>query len=200
MASTMVFRAWSCLHRYLPSPNVFKQQLRMCSRFPRLEHSGYADGSTLPYMWRFDGLGSTSYTAWIRNFMRCGSAFHSSAQVTFLLTAFSHLDLTSSWTWQCPSSPLLICGVEDPSPAWLCVTTSTSLFCSLASASLTAFSALHFLPVFTRIPCLATFGLLESWYCTTSLAFVTLNSSSKDLKGSSWENAMLIHPGFELPR
>lgn len=187
MASTMVFSAWSYLYRYLPSPNAFKQQLRMCSRVPCLEHSGYADDSTLLHMWRFNGLGSTSYTAWIRHFMHFGSAFHSSAQVTFLSTAFSHLNqapccfipstlqVTSSWTWQCLSYPLLICGVEDPIPVWLCVTTSTTLlFCSLASASLTAFSALHFLPAFIWIPCLATFGSLESWYCTTSLAFVTL--------------------------
>jgi len=91
MASAMVFRTLSCLHRYHPSPSAFVQQLRMCSRVPRLEHSGHAGDSTLPHMYRFDGLGSTLYTAWMRNQMWCGLASHSSAQVTFLLTTFSHL-------------------------------------------------------------------------------------------------------------
>ena len=116
---------------------------------------------------------------------------HSTAlQVLISFTAA----LTSSWTSRRPSFPLVfIWGVvKDPSPAWPRVTTPTRLLWrSLASASLTASSALHFLPVLTWIPALATFGSLESLYWTTSLALVTLNSSSKDLKGSC---SLLVFP------
>ncbi len=153
MASAMAFSTWSCLHLYLPSPSAFGQQLRICSNVPRLEHSGHAGDSTLPHMWRFDGLGSTSYTAWIRNLIRCGSAFHSSAHVTFLSIAFSHriqapccliptvlqvlssstTALTSSWTRRRLSFPLMVSmwGVEkEPSPVLPLATTPTSLLWS----------------------------------------------------------------------
>ena len=58
MASAMVLRTWSCLHRYRPSPSALVQQLRMCSRVPHLEHNGHAGVSAIPHVCRFDGLGS----------------------------------------------------------------------------------------------------------------------------------------------
>ena len=45
MASAMVFRTWSYLHLYSPSPSALVQQQRMCSRVPRSEHNGHADVS-----------------------------------------------------------------------------------------------------------------------------------------------------------
>ena len=60
IASAMVLRTWSCLHLYRPSPSALVQQLRMCSRVPRLEHSGHAGVSAMPHVCRFDRLGSTS--------------------------------------------------------------------------------------------------------------------------------------------
>ena len=109
----------------------------------------------------------------------------------FILTALTVLvsstaALTSSWTRQCPSFPLLfIWGVgKEASPALPRVITPTMLLWRiLASTSWTVTSALHFLPVLTWVPALATFGSCESLYCSTSLALVTLNSFSKDLKG-----------------
>ncbi len=155
----------------------------------------------------YGGLGSTSYSAWIRNLIRCGSDFHSSAHVTFLSIAFSHRIrhraasfllscnfspprplLTSSWTRQRLSFPLKVSmwGVEkEPSPALPLATTPISLLWSnLASACRMVPSAFHFRPVLTSIPAFATFESLESLYCNTSLALITLNSSSKDLSGS----------------
>lgn len=54
-----------------------------CSRVPCLEHRGHAGVSTLVHICRLDGLGRTSYTAWIRNLIRWGSALI--AQLTWTL-------------------------------------------------------------------------------------------------------------------
>ncbi len=142
----------------------------MCSRVPYLEYSGQAGDLAVPHECRFNGDGSTSYTAWMRNLMRCGSVLHMSAKATLLSSAFSHLvqdpccfiptalqvlissteALISSWTRQRLAFPLMVsvCIVgKDPSSALPRVTTPTSLLWhSLASASWTASSALYSSP------------------------------------------------------
>lgn len=198
MVSAMVLRTWS----------FSKWPLSMCSKLPRLERKAHVHISAMPYLCRFDGLGSTSYNACTRYSMRWGLAFHSPVQITFLSTAFTYLvqvpccfipttfhvlisstvALTLPWTKQDP--PLLlvfVCGIgKEPSAGLPCLTTPTCLLCGVALplASWTASSALHFLTVLTWIPDLAPFvsQMFLSW--TTSLNLVTLNFSSNDLKGS----------------
>lgn len=91
MALVVVLRIWSCLKQYHPSLSVPVQQLRKCFRVPHLKHNMHFSVSAMLPVCRFYGLGSTSYTACLRNLMRWGSSFHSSALVTFLLTAFSYI-------------------------------------------------------------------------------------------------------------
>lgn len=65
-----------------PSKTPLKAPLNSCSECD----PGFCAWSAADIL-----MGSTSDTAWIVNFIRCGSAFHSFAQVTFLSIAFSHL-------------------------------------------------------------------------------------------------------------
>lgn len=68
----------------VPPLSKFVQQLRMCSRVPRLEDSGHAGDSTLPHMYIFDGLASSSYTSWMKNVMQCGPLHSISAEIVSL--------------------------------------------------------------------------------------------------------------------
>lgn len=160
--SVMAFRTWSCVHWYSPLPSAFVQQLSLFSRVPRLEHSGHVTpigDSALPYVCRLDRFGSIWCTAWMRNYILGGSAFQSSAQVTFLSTAPSHIiqvlycfiptalqfllassaALIFSWTRCCLYFSLVMFFQRignDRSPALPRVTTPISLLrCSRVSAS-----------------------------------------------------------------
>lgn len=82
---------WSWCQWQHPTPGAFKQQLRMCSRVPVSEHSWQAPDSTFPQQNKLNGLGRTSQTAWIRDLMRWGTAFHSAVYETLSSSACSHL-------------------------------------------------------------------------------------------------------------
>ena len=70
MASAIDFRTWSCLHLYRPYDSAVEQQLSICSNVSALVHREHAGVSATPHICRFEGLGSKSYTAWIRKLMR----------------------------------------------------------------------------------------------------------------------------------
>ena len=59
--------AWSWRQRYRPSPKAFGQLPRICCKDPFLAHSWQLGVSLSPHMYRFVGLGNTSYTALMRN-------------------------------------------------------------------------------------------------------------------------------------
>lgn len=59
----------------------------------------------------------------------------------------------------------------------------STLYLSCDSATSTASAALYFRPVLNSIPTWETFGLQDSWCCSTSLVWVTMKSSFRLLMG-----------------
>lgn len=94
----------------------------------------------------------------------------------------------SSWISWCLSFPWALLKLALgllPSPAHQDVTAPTSSLCSSQDYAWSTVSwAFHFLLVLTSLPAQETFMSLESLYSSNFLARVTINSSSRLLKGS----------------
>lgn len=164
---------------------------------------------------KLKGLGSMSYTAWMRNLIRWGSAFHSSGHITLPLITSPILSKypVASFQPSCSSCPplqlLLPLGPGDSFPSlcmWSCwdLQRFPDLPClafrfppACGSAVLTRLVApppplcSTFYQSSTQCLLLDTFGSLESRYCITTLALVALNSSSRDFS-STW--SLLLWP------
>ena len=109
-------------------------------------------------------------------------------RVTALVSLdYSSIRRISSCTWVRRSFALALLHCErvtHPKPSRPCATLPTMSLCRRrASASSTALSAFHFLPVLTCTPASLTFSSLLSRSIMTFRAFVTLYSSVSDLRG-----------------
>ena len=82
MTSATALSIWSWHHLYLPSPRAFEQQLKMCAS---CRAQWICRCFCQPPSSKFDGVGRTSYTDWIRNLSLPGSDFQNSDQVIFQL-------------------------------------------------------------------------------------------------------------------
>ena len=84
-------RIWSCRHRNFPSTRLDQHEERTCSRLAFLQQSVQLGLSANTHVWRFDGVGRTSYTEHSRNLIRCPSLLQMSCQVSALSYMLSHL-------------------------------------------------------------------------------------------------------------
>ena len=73
--------AWSWCQQYRPSPKAFGQLLRICCKDPFLAHSWQLGVSLFPHMCRFIGLGNTSHTDLMRNWISLKSGRQQSDHV-----------------------------------------------------------------------------------------------------------------------
>ncbi|MEQ2161692.1 hypothetical protein GOODEAATRI_012141 [Goodea atripinnis] len=103
MASATVFRICH-------GARALWQQLSVFSREPHPRHSGHAEDFASPQQCRFDGLGRTSYTDWIRNLSPAGSDFHSSARAdAFQFIQASSRRMAAVLLWHPSSTSARIC-------------------------------------------------------------------------------------------
>lgn len=143
------------------------------------------------------GLGMTSETDCMRNFVHGCSALQSTAQVSLRGSACSHLvrahcfDMLTILLQQSSSISAQNSSWTSWHFSFLCVGPSLPvatiptkvLYLCRASALLMPSCASHFLPVFTRIPAETILTSEESVNIITSLEWVSLNSSISPLKG-----------------
>lgn len=84
-------RIWSLCHQKLPSANLERHEERTCSKLAVPPQSVQLGLSTSPQVWRFDGVGRTSYTEHNRNLIRWPSMLQMSCQVRAFSLTLSHL-------------------------------------------------------------------------------------------------------------
>ncbi len=199
---------WSWRHLNLPSVRPARQDDRMCSRFAGLLHCAQEGSSVSLHLWRFVGVGSTSYTELRRNFIRCPSMFQMSFQLRDLPRTLSHrvqlpccfmatalACLLSSSTARIsfctiPFRSFALASFQldrvmtpRPSLPWVTVP-MISACCKRSSASFRAPLAFHFRPVFTTMFACRTAWSSLSRNIMANRTLAVSNSSTTDVIGN----------------